>query len=179
MAEEPKESPAFQQMALNVNKIQQQMDQMRDMFLTAMANRAPVNPAPVPFPVANAPPAVYSLLVPPVQSFRISFYRGRAFTKMEKAPREFDPLPVPQSIFLPKLVAAGLITPVPFKVTPNPLSKTYDPNVRFDYHMGGTGHETDRCLPLTKSKTSLIKVFGVQPAKQSGDRKPAGSVLHR
>lgn len=47
-AEEPKESPAFQQMALNVNKIQQQMDQMRDMFLTAMANRAPVNPAPVP-----------------------------------------------------------------------------------------------------------------------------------
>lgn len=48
MAEEPKESPAFQQMALNVNKIQQQMDQMRDMFLTAMANRAPVNPAPVP-----------------------------------------------------------------------------------------------------------------------------------
>lgn len=67
---------------------------------------------------------------------------------MEKAPREFDPLPVPQSILLLKLVAAGLITPVPFKVTPNPLSKTYDPNVRCDYHMGGTGHETDRCLPL-------------------------------
>ena len=141
MAEEPKESPAFQQMALNVNKIQQQMDQMRDLFLTAMANRAPV-----PFPVANAPPAVYSLLVPvpPVQSFRRSFSRGRAFTKKEKAPREFYPLPVPQSILLPKLVAAGLITPVPFKVTPNPLSKTYAPNVRCYYHMGGTGHETDR-----------------------------------
>lgn len=64
MAEEPKESPAFQQMDLNVNKIQRQMDQMRDMFLTAMANRDPVKPAPVPFPVANAPPAVDSLLVP-------------------------------------------------------------------------------------------------------------------
>lgn len=101
MAEEPKESPAFQQMALNVNKIQQQMDQMRDMFLTAMANRAPV-----PFPVANAPPAVYSLLVPvpPVQSFISKKFLQRSSLHQEgKSTKRILPPTCATIYFAPKV----------------------------------------------------------------------------
>ena len=58
---------------------------------------------------------------------------------------------------LPELIAADLITPIPLKTAPNPSSKSYDPNARCAYHMGGVGHWTDHCSPLKYKIQNLIE----------------------
>ena len=70
--------------------------------------------------------------------------------------RKFDPLPVSPSQLLPGLVAAGLLTPIPLRVTAGSLSKGFDPEVRCDFHMGSPGHDTNKCHSLRHAIQNLI-----------------------
>lgn len=70
--------------------------------------------------------------------------------------RKFDPLPVSPSQLLPGLVAAGLLTPIPLRVTAGSLSKGFDPEVRCDLNMGSPGHDTNKCHSLRHAIQNLI-----------------------
>lgn len=65
-----------------------------------------------------------------------------------------DALPYPPSQLLPQLLAAKLIELVPLR--PNPPPRSYDPNARCEFHMGGIGHWTNRCFNLRHRIQDLI-----------------------
>ena len=61
-----------------------------------------------------------------------------------------------QDLF-PLLVRNQLITPVPIKISPDPTSRSYDPNGVCKYHMGVMGHSTEKCIQLKKKMEDLLK----------------------
>ena len=65
-------------------------------------------------------------------------------------------------------LAQGAITLIPAGMTPDPLTKSYDHNRRFDYHSGMIGHSTDDCFSLKHKIQDLIDdgKIAVKPIEQ-------------
>ncbi|RDX70667.1 hypothetical protein CR513_50057, partial [Mucuna pruriens] len=57
---------------------------------------------------------------------------------------------------LPHLIRNSLIAIVPFKLVQPPYPKSYDPNVKCEYHAGAVGHAIEKCWGLKHKVYHLI-----------------------
>ncbi|RDX69193.1 hypothetical protein CR513_51717, partial [Mucuna pruriens] len=59
---------------------------------------------------------------------------------------------------LPHLIHNSLIVTVPLKPIQPPHPKSYDPNARYEHHVGTIGHTTERFLGLKHKVQDLIDI---------------------
>ncbi|XP_014524575.1 uncharacterized protein LOC106780783 [Vigna radiata var. radiata] len=70
--------------------------------------------------------------------------------------KSFTPIPMTYTELLPHLLKKGLASVRPMKPLQSPYPKSFDPNARCDFHGGGMGHSTKRCITLKFKVQSLI-----------------------
>ncbi|RDY04537.1 hypothetical protein CR513_11721, partial [Mucuna pruriens] len=106
---------------------------------------------------ANPPPMPY---VPPYQLRTDA--KATASSKptqqtARRAPRALAPIPMTYTGLLPFLLKEKLLEVVPLKPLEPPYPRSYDPNVRCDYHSRVVGHATERCWSLKHKFQDLIE----------------------
>ena len=69
-----------------------------------------------------------------------------------------DPILVTYTELHPKLLVEQLIALSCVLPLKPPFSKSYNPNVHYDYHMGKLGHSTEDCISLKHQVQTLIEV---------------------
>ena len=72
--------------------------------------------------------------------------------------KRLDPIPVTYTELLPELLARQLVALSCVLPLKPPFPKSYNPNVRCDYHSRIPGHFTEDCISLKKKVQTLIKV---------------------
>ena len=69
---------------------------------------------------------------------------------------QFTPIPMTYTELLPHLLQKRLVAICPMKPMQPPFPKNYDPNAKCDYHGGGVGHSTEKCVTLKHKVEALI-----------------------
>ncbi|RDY00570.1 hypothetical protein CR513_16231, partial [Mucuna pruriens] len=69
--------------------------------------------------------------------------------------RMLTAIPTTYTKLLPRLLEQKLVEIVPLKPLVPPYLRSYDPNVRCDYHGGVVGHATERCWILKHKDQGL------------------------
>jgi len=69
---------------------------------------------------------------------------------------QFTPIPMTYTGLLPHLLQKRLVAICPMKPMQPPFPKNYDPNAKCDYHRGGVGHSTEKCVALKHKVEALI-----------------------
>ncbi|RDY00987.1 hypothetical protein CR513_15740, partial [Mucuna pruriens] len=85
-------------------------------------------------------------------------------TNMSNAPsnqpnrrsRVFTPIPMTYTTLFPLLLQKNMIAILPLKPLEPPYPKSYDPNMKCDYHAGAVGHSTERCWGSKHKVQDLI-----------------------
>ena len=80
----------------------------------------------------------------------------KQFSWSEKPKKVIQPIPISYAELLPTLVEKKLLAPVQSKPKEPPYPEGYDVNAICDYHLGSTGHTTEKCGALKNKVQDLI-----------------------